>query len=89
MANCSGVSSSLALLPLECATSSRTIPVKVLEENRRVINQHRRADYRGKVSFTHLVAWAMVQALIRVPAMTVSYRERDDKPHRVCAEHIR
>ena len=58
-------------LQIPTATSTRVIPVKVLEENRRVINQHLRADYRGKVSFTHLVAWALVQALRKVPAMTV------------------
>ncbi len=72
-------------LQIPTATSTRVIPVKVLEENRRVINQHLRADYRGKVSFTHVVAWALVQALKKVPAMTVSYQERDGKPHRVWA----
>ena len=72
-------------LQIPTATSTRVIPVKVLEENRRVINQHLRADYRGKVSFTHLVAWALVQALKKVPAMTVSYQERDGKPYRILA----
>src|SRR5690242_1256974 len=44
-----------ASLAIPVATSQRVMPVKVLEENRRAITQHR------KISFTHLIAWAIVK----------------------------
>ncbi|MEZ5965045.1 MAG: multifunctional oxoglutarate decarboxylase/oxoglutarate dehydrogenase thiamine pyrophosphate-binding subunit/dihydrolipoyllysine-residue succinyltransferase subunit [Planctomycetota bacterium] len=69
-------------LRVPTATSTRVIPVKVLEENRHVVNRHLAAQHLGKASFTHFVAWAMVRALQRVPAMTVAYVEIDGKPHR-------
>ena len=43
-------------LTVPTATSFRNIPVKLLEENRRIINEHLQAQGRGKVSFTHLIA---------------------------------
>ncbi len=64
------------------ATSVRTLPAKLLEVNRRIINnQLARLTQGGKVSFTHLIGWAVVQALAERPAMNVAYREVDDKPH--------
>jgi 2-oxoglutarate dehydrogenase E1 component len=77
-----------ASLGVPTATSARDVPVRVLEENRRVINQHLAADFRGKASFTHIVAWALVQALVRHPALCVSYAERDGRPHRRTAAAI-
>ena len=41
------------------ATSQRQIPVKLLEENRRVINDYRSSHDQSKISFTHLIAWAI------------------------------
>ncbi len=69
-------------LTVPTATSTRDVSVKVLEENRRVVNEFLLAEYRGKVSFTHFVAWAMVCALREIPAMGVSYEEHAGKPHR-------
>ena len=69
-------------LSIPTATSTRVIPVKVLEENRLLINQHLASEFRGKTSFTHLVAYALVQALRRHPALAVTYVEVDGKPHR-------
>ncbi len=64
------------------ATSVRTLPAKLLEVNRLIINnQLSRLTQGGKVSFTHLIGWAVVQALAERPAMNVSYREVDGKPH--------
>ncbi len=71
-----------ASLGVPTATSTRTLPVKVLEENRRIINQHLAGEFRGKASFTHIIAWAMVQALKLNPAMTTSYLQVDGKPHK-------
>jgi 2-oxoglutarate decarboxylase len=50
-------------LSVPTATSTREIPVKVLEENRHAINRHQQGLHLPKVSFTHLIAWAMVQAM--------------------------
>src|SRR5438105_15572620 len=50
-------------LAVPTATSVRTIPAKLLEVNRRIINNHvQRTRGRGKVSFTHLIGWAVVRA---------------------------
>ncbi|MBL9078659.1 MAG: multifunctional oxoglutarate decarboxylase/oxoglutarate dehydrogenase thiamine pyrophosphate-binding subunit/dihydrolipoyllysine-residue succinyltransferase subunit [Planctomycetes bacterium] len=69
-------------LAVPTATSTREIPVKVLEENRHAINRHQQGLHLPKVSFTHLIAWAMVRAMQRVPAMAGAYAEVDGKPHR-------
>src|SRR5215813_13661732 len=52
-----------ASLELPTATSFRIIPAKLLEENRRVINRFLEGGRGGKVSFTHLIGWAIVRAL--------------------------
>ncbi|MCR9246976.1 MAG: multifunctional oxoglutarate decarboxylase/oxoglutarate dehydrogenase thiamine pyrophosphate-binding subunit/dihydrolipoyllysine-residue succinyltransferase subunit [bacterium] len=64
------------------ATSTREVPVKVLEENRLTINRHQLGLHLPKVSFTHLIGYAMAQAMRRVPAMAGVYVEQDGKPHR-------
>ena len=53
-------------LTVPTATSLRTIPVKVLEENRRLINEYLQSGGRGKASFTHLIGWAIVQCRKRI-----------------------
>ena len=50
-----------ASLSMPLATSQRTIPVKVIDENRRIINQHRTVVGKSKVSYTHLIGWAIVR----------------------------
>jgi 2-oxoglutarate dehydrogenase E1 component len=75
-------------LGIPTATSARVIPVKVLEENRHMVNQHLGAQFRGKASFTHFTAWAMVKAAQRVRAMTVAYVAIDGKPHRRTATSL-
>ncbi|HBR58454.1 MAG TPA: multifunctional oxoglutarate decarboxylase/oxoglutarate dehydrogenase thiamine pyrophosphate-binding subunit/dihydrolipoyllysine-residue succinyltransferase subunit, partial [Blastocatellia bacterium] len=56
-------------LGVPTATSVRGIPVKVLMENRIVINEHLASSGRGKVSFTHIIAWAIVKAVKDFPRM--------------------
>jgi 2-oxoglutarate dehydrogenase E1 component len=61
------------------ATSFRTLPVDVLDAKRRALNGVLKE--RGmKVSFTHLVAWAIVKAAQDWPVMGRSYAEEDGKP---------
>jgi 2-oxoglutarate decarboxylase len=70
------------------ATSVRTVPAKLLEVNRSVLNGHLRRRQGGKVSFTHIIAYAVVKALEAVPVMKTMYREVDGKPHAVRPEHV-
>ena len=55
------------------ATSVRPVPAKLLEVNRLAINDHLSRTTGGKVSFTHLIAWAVVKALGAVPEMNASF----------------
>ena len=77
-----------ASLSVPTATSQRVIPVKAMEENRRILNHHREAVRQSKVSFTHLVAWAIVRALEKHPGMNDAYAEADGKPQRVRKPHV-
>ncbi len=56
-------------LSVPTATSTRRVPVKVLEENRRIINENLQSAGRGKVSFTHLIAWAIIKSLKVYPQL--------------------
>ena len=60
-------------LSMPTATSARAVPAKVLIENRSVINSHLARTRGGKVSFTHLIGWAVVESLTEMPSMNVSY----------------
>jgi multifunctional 2-oxoglutarate metabolism enzyme len=75
-------------LSVPTATSLRSMPVKVLEENRRIINEHLQSHSRGKASFTHIIAWAIVQAAKAFPRMNHGYAESNGVPSRVENEHI-
>ncbi|HEY6708614.1 MAG TPA: multifunctional oxoglutarate decarboxylase/oxoglutarate dehydrogenase thiamine pyrophosphate-binding subunit/dihydrolipoyllysine-residue succinyltransferase subunit, partial [Actinomycetota bacterium] len=70
------------------ATSVRTVPARLLEVNRSVLNGHLRRRQGGKVSFTHMIAYTVVKALEAVPVMTTMYREVDGKPNAVRPEHV-
>ncbi|MCA1590446.1 MAG: multifunctional oxoglutarate decarboxylase/oxoglutarate dehydrogenase thiamine pyrophosphate-binding subunit/dihydrolipoyllysine-residue succinyltransferase subunit, partial [Acidobacteria bacterium] len=70
-------------LTVPTATSLRTVPVKLLEENRRVVNSHLETTGRGKVSFTHLIGWALVQAAKVYPALNHGYGLVNGAPSRL------
>ena len=67
-------------LQVPTATSVRTVPAKLMIDNRIVINNHLRRARGGKVSFTHLIAWAMIRALKEIPSQNVFYDEVEGKP---------
>jgi hypothetical protein len=77
-----------ASVAIPLATSQRTIAVKVMDENRRIVNQHRTLLGRGKVSYTHLIGWAIVKALEEVPALNTAYVEQDGRPFRATPARI-
>ncbi len=71
-----------ASLSLPTATSFRVIPAKVLEENRRLVNQYLRLSDGRKISFTHIVAWAIVRALEAFPNLNASFTRVGGQPYR-------
>src|SRR5579863_1818193 len=62
-----------ASVSIPLATSQRIIPVKVIDENRRLINHHRGLIGRSKVSYTHLIGWAIVRAVKANPGLNNSF----------------
>ena len=77
-----------ASLEVPTATSVRAVPAKLLVDNRIVINNHLARGRGGKVSFTHLIGWALVRAVIKHTEMNNSYAEVDGKPSMVQPDHI-
>jgi 2-oxoglutarate dehydrogenase E1 component len=77
-----------ASLAVPTATSVREIPIKVLDENRRLINKNLEVMGRKRVSFTHIIAWAIVKAIGKYPVMIHGYESVDGVPHRVARESI-
>ncbi|BCJ42724.1 alpha-ketoglutarate decarboxylase [Actinoplanes ianthinogenes] len=77
-----------ASLQVPTATSVRAVPAKLMIDNRIVINNHLSRGRGGKVSFTHLIGWALVRAVVAHPEMNNIYAEIDGKPTLVQPEHI-
>ncbi|GIH96075.1 alpha-ketoglutarate decarboxylase [Planobispora siamensis] len=75
-------------LVVPTATSVRAVPAKLLIDNRIVINNHLSRGRGGKVSFTHIIGYAVVKALKALPEMNHSYAEIDGKPVLVKPEHV-
>ncbi len=77
-----------ASLSVPLATSQRIVPVKVIDENRRIINQHRTLVGKSKVSYTHLVGWGIVRSLEAHPAINHAYVESGGQPFRALHPQI-
>jgi 2-oxoglutarate dehydrogenase E1 component len=77
-----------ASLAVPTATSQRRIPVKLLEENRRIINRHLADNAGGKASFTHLIAYALLRALDEFPQMNDGFDVIDEQPVRLKRESV-
>jgi multifunctional 2-oxoglutarate metabolism enzyme len=75
-------------LEVPTATSVRQVSAKLLEVNREILNRHLQRAGAGKVSFTHLIAYAVTKAVKDHPGMNVTYAETDGKPARVPHEHV-
>ena len=72
-----------ASLSVPTATSQRRIPVKLLDENRRIINKYLQENGRGKASYTHLIAWALLRALDEFPQLNDGFDMVDGNPVRL------
>ncbi|WP_442933036.1 multifunctional oxoglutarate decarboxylase/oxoglutarate dehydrogenase thiamine pyrophosphate-binding subunit/dihydrolipoyllysine-residue succinyltransferase subunit [Mycobacterium kyogaense] len=76
-----------ASLEVPTATSVRAIPAKAMIDNRIVINNHLKRTRGGKISFTHLLGYAIVQAVKKFPNMNRHFAEVDGKPTAVTPAH--
>jgi len=78
-----------ASLQVPTATSVRAVPAKLLEDNRTVVNRHLARNRGGKVSFTHLIGYAVVQACKAMPEMNNGFvHDEAGKPVLVTPEHV-
>jgi len=77
-----------ASLAVPTATSVRAVPAKLLADNRVVINNHLRRTRGGKISFTHLIGFALVQALAEHPVMNRHFAQAHDRPAVVQPAHV-
>ncbi len=75
-------------LHVPTATSVRAVPAKLLFDNRVVINNHLRRARGGKVSFTHLIGYAVVKALAVHPEMNNAFGEVKGKPAVLTPSHV-
>ncbi len=82
------VQSMEASLSVPTATSVRAVAAKLMIDNRIVINNHLKRARGGKVSFTHIIAYAMIKAVRAMPEMNAFFGELDGKPAVGHPEHI-
>ncbi|WP_205705268.1 multifunctional oxoglutarate decarboxylase/oxoglutarate dehydrogenase thiamine pyrophosphate-binding subunit/dihydrolipoyllysine-residue succinyltransferase subunit, partial [Kineococcus indalonis] len=76
-------------LEVPTATSVRAVPAKLLVDNRIVINNHLKRARGGKVSFTHLIGYAVVEALGQMPSMNAAYAlDEKGKPAVLHPAHV-
>ena len=75
-------------LTVPTATSVRAVPAKLMIDNRIVINNHLKRARGGKVSFTHLIAFAMIKALRQMPEMNAFFGDIEGKPAVGHPQHI-
>ena len=77
-----------ASLEIPTATSVRTVPAKLMVDNRIVVNNQLTRRRSGKVSFTHLIGFAVVEAVADMPVMNSSYTLQDGKPAVLTPAHV-
>ena len=70
-------------LEIPTATSLRVIPVKMLWEDRTLLNRYLEQRSGRKVTFTHLIGWAIIQAMKSFPALNHYYDEDENKTYSV------
>jgi 2-oxoglutarate dehydrogenase E1 component len=75
-------------LNIPTATSTRVLPMKMLIEDRAIINRQLLQRDESKSSFTHYIAWAIVQALKEYPNMNNSFSRKDGNPHKVIPDQV-
>ena len=82
------VANMTASLEVPTATSVRSVPAKLLIDNRVVINNHLARARGGKVSFTHVIGFALVEALAQMPELNARFAEQEGKPVALHPAHV-
>src|ERR1700733_2641656 len=80
-----------ASLAVPTATSVRTVPARLLEVNRLILNNQLARTTGAKVSFTHIIGYAIVRALLDVPALNSAFVADADgtgKPGVIHHKHV-
>jgi multifunctional 2-oxoglutarate metabolism enzyme len=77
-----------ASVAIPTATSQRRIPVKLMDENRRIINRHLEDSDRGKASYTHIIAFAILHALEEFPQLNDGFEVMEEQPSRIKRESV-
>lgn len=75
-------------LSVPTATSVRTVPMKVLEENRLIINEYLSDEAEPRCSYTHIIAFALVKALKKFPSLNNGYTDQDKQPAKMVRSDI-
>jgi len=76
-------------LGIPTATSARTMPVKLLDENRALLNDYQKQVGGEKVSYTHIIAYALVKGLQKFPDMNTTFRrDEEGTPQHVKPDQI-
>jgi 2-oxoglutarate dehydrogenase E1 component len=78
-----------ASLTVPTATTQRQIPIKLLDENRRLVNEARASMGQSKISFTHLISWAIIRGIEAFPVMNDAFDATGGEPARVRRGEIR
>ena len=76
-----------ASLDVPTATSVRAIPAKLMIDNRVVVNNHLARTRGGKISFTHILGYAIVQAIKAFPNLNNHFAVIGGKPNVVTPAH--
>ncbi|MBZ0199265.1 MAG: multifunctional oxoglutarate decarboxylase/oxoglutarate dehydrogenase thiamine pyrophosphate-binding subunit/dihydrolipoyllysine-residue succinyltransferase subunit, partial [Ignavibacteriaceae bacterium] len=75
-------------LSIPVATSQRFIAVKLLEENRTLLNRELKKRGGGKISYTHIIAWAIIQGVKKIPSMNNAFTIIEEKPRLIKRKQI-
>ena len=75
-------------LEVPTATSVRAVPAKLMADNRIVINNFLKRNRGGKISFTHLIGYAIVRAIGDFPNMNRHFMITDGKPQMATPAHV-
>lgn len=75
-------------LEVPTATSLRVLPVKMMVEDRTIINRHLVKRNEPKASFTHFICWAIIKALKEFPSLNHTYHFNGKDHFRVVPEQV-
>src|ERR1700674_1585104 len=77
-----------ASLSIPLATSQRVVPVKVVDETRRILTSHRALLGKSKISYTHIIGWAVVKAIRTNPTLNHAYAFANGQAFRAVRDRV-